>query len=144
MWSAIASVFLGVIGWLATSFFAKPLVDFLNLRSQVLEEMIFTANVDGLSDPVHLQNCRRSLRRLGTKVLATDVAAPWLLRKFLARYGYDLHAAGSSLIGLSNALSVQGLRHLDADKVETGLQLPRTSTAEFLEGIKEQIHKGHA
>jgi hypothetical protein len=46
MWSAIASLFLGIVGWFATSFFAKPFLDFLTLRGLVFEEMIFTANVD--------------------------------------------------------------------------------------------------
>jgi hypothetical protein len=50
MWSAIASVLLGVIGWLVASFFAKPFLDFLNLRSQVHEEIIFTGNVGTMTE----------------------------------------------------------------------------------------------
>ncbi|MGO9719147.1 MAG: hypothetical protein ACLPIG_11145 [Methylocella sp.] len=45
MWSAIAPVLLGAAGWLAASFFGKPLLDFLNLRGQVHEEIIFTGNI---------------------------------------------------------------------------------------------------
>jgi hypothetical protein len=52
-----------------TSFFAKPLVDFLSLRSQVHEEIIFTGNISpmvaGTAD--HLKAVE-SLRRLGAKV----------------------------------------------------------------------------
>ena len=43
MWSAIASLFLGIVGWFATSFFAKPFLDFLTLRDLVFEEMTVTA-----------------------------------------------------------------------------------------------------
>ena len=70
MWSAIVvSFLLGVVGWIVTSFFAKPLVDFLSLRSQVHEEIIFTGNISpmvaGTAD--HLKAVE-SLRRLGAKV----------------------------------------------------------------------------
>jgi hypothetical protein len=44
MWSAIGAAFLGVIGWMVTSFFGKPFLDFLTLRSRVHEEIIFTGN----------------------------------------------------------------------------------------------------
>jgi hypothetical protein len=39
---AIGSFLLGIVGWFAVGFFEKPLLDFLNLRSQVHEEIIFT------------------------------------------------------------------------------------------------------
>ena len=82
MYPAIASLLLGVTGWLVTSFFAKPLLDFLNLRSQVLEELIFTANIDDETMPLY-GTARESLRRLGAKVLATNSTASRLLRRFL-------------------------------------------------------------
>jgi hypothetical protein len=37
MWSAIASLFLGIVGWFATSFFAKPFLDFLTLGASCLK-----------------------------------------------------------------------------------------------------------
>jgi hypothetical protein len=142
MWSAIASLLLGIAGWFATSFVAKPLIDFLNLRSLVLEEMIFTANVSQIVEgtPAYW-TAVESLRRLGAKVQATDVTAPPLLRSFLSKWGYDLTTAGRDLIGLSNSLNLRG-RHLHADRIEKGLRLPRTSTNEFLDTIKEEIRGG--
>jgi hypothetical protein len=141
MWSAIASVFLGIFGWLVTSFFAKPLLDFLNLRSQVLEEMVFTANV---KDPnmIVYKSAVESLRRLGAKVQATDVTALPPLRCFLSKRGYSLGVVGSNLIGLSNSLNVPG-RHLHVDKIEKGLRLPRTSTDEFIAAVKGEIRDPH-
>jgi len=141
MWLLIASVLLGIVGWLATSFFAKPLLDFLNLRSQVLEEMFFTANVDDENMTVY-ESAKESLRRLGAKVQATDVRALRPLRWFLSKWGYNLGMAGSGLIGLSNSLNVSG-RHLHADKIEKGLRLPRTSADEFLDEVKQEIRNPH-
>jgi hypothetical protein len=48
MWS----VLLGIAGWFVASFFAKPLLNFLNLRSKVHEEIIlYTANIDTMTPP---------------------------------------------------------------------------------------------
>src|SRR5208283_3054798 len=96
------------------------------LRSLVLEEMIFTANVNQIvaGAPAY-GTAAESLRRLGAKVQATDLTAPPLLRWFLSKWGYDLTTAGSNLIGLSNSLNLSG-RHLHADRIEKGLRLPRT------------------
>lgn len=139
MWSAIASLLLGISGWFATSFVAKPLLDFLNLRSLVLEEMIFTANVNEIVEgtPAYW-NAVEALRRLGAKVQATEVTASPLLRWFLSKWGYDLAIAGRNLIGLSNSLNLSG-RHLHADQIEKGLRLPRTSSSDCLEMIKEEM-----
>jgi hypothetical protein len=139
MWSAIASLLLGISGWFATSFVAKPLLDFLNLRSLVLEEMIFKANVDRIVEgtPAYW-TAVESLRRLGAKVQATDVTASPLLRWFLSKWGYDLATAGRNLIGLSNSLNLSG-RHLHADRIEKGLRLPRTSSDDFLDMIKVEM-----
>ena len=50
MWSAIASFLFAVIGWFSgirvigrfcTAFFAKPWFDFLNLKGQVHQEIVY-------------------------------------------------------------------------------------------------------
>lgn len=104
---AIWSFLLGIVGWFAVGFFGKPLLDFLNLRSQVHEEIIFTCD-----------KAQESLRRLGAKVHATNDVTTWLplpwhatnviaslpLRWYLSKTGYDLVKAGGGLIGLSNSM----------------------------------------
>jgi hypothetical protein len=98
MWCAIGSFLLGGIGWFATSFFAKPYLDFWNLRGQVHEEIIFTGNIGhmvaGTSD---YDKAVDSLRRLGAKVQATNITALPLLRRCLSNAGYDLVKAGGGL-----------------------------------------------
>lgn len=135
MWSAIVvSFLLGVVGWIVTSFFAKPLVDFLSLRSQVHEEIIFTGNISpmvaGTAD--HLKAVE-SLRRLGAKVQAMNenvsISSLWLvflpLRWFLSKQGYDLRRAGRGLIGLSNSLALTdgGSAH-ETKSIQVALKLP--------------------
>ena len=142
MWSAIGAALLGIAGWIVASFFTRPFLDFLTLRSQVHEEIIFTGNAGPMTvGTASYENAVESLRRLGAKVQATDVTASPPLRWFLSKWGYDLTTAGSNLIGLSNSLNLPG-RHLHADKIEKGLRLPRTSNDEFLDTIREEIRRG--
>jgi hypothetical protein len=132
MSSTIVSLLLGVggavVGWIVTNFFAKPLIDFLNLRSQVHEEMIVTGNIGkmvaGTAD--HFKAVE-TLRRLGAKVQATNVSLSSLpfvpLRWCLSTWGYDLRRAGRGLIGLSNSL-VEGDRAAETSVIQAALKLP--------------------
>ena len=54
MLGTIVAFVVGVAGWLVTNFAAKPYLDFRNLRSQVHEEIVFTANVA----PIGVENPR--------------------------------------------------------------------------------------
>ncbi len=78
-------VLLGIAGWFVASFFTKPLLNFLNLRCRVHEEMILhTANIDTMTRPLGLAYVEAvmSLRSLGTKVQAMNSSASGLLRFF--------------------------------------------------------------
>jgi hypothetical protein len=145
MLGTIATFLLGGLGWFVTSFFAKPYLDFRNLRSQVHEEIVFTANVA----PIGVENPRYrevadSLRRLGAKVLTTNETESRLLRWYLSRTGYDLASAGGGLIGLANALVDPHPAHrvINTDLIQVGLRLKRTSTPEYLSLMKDEIHQG--
>jgi hypothetical protein len=133
MWSAIVlPLFVAVVGWFAFNFFAKPLVDFLSLRSQVHEEIIFTGNIDQMvaGEADHLK-AFEALRRLGAKVQAMNENISSLrlvflpLRWFLSKQGYDLRRAGRGLIGLSNSLTDDG-RAYETKLIQVALKLPPT------------------
>ncbi len=149
MWSAIVPIILGVIasvvGWIVTNFLAKPYLDFRKLRSQVHEEIIFTANAAPMDvkDPRY-REVADTLRRLGAKVLTTNKTESRLLRWYLPRWGYDLAKAGNNLIGLSNSLVEHHPAHrvLFTDSIQVGLKLQRDSAPEYLRAMKEEIHQG--
>lgn len=142
MWSAIASILLGLIGWFAASFLGKPFIDFQNLRAQVNEEVIFTANLDPIAagtqryDKVY-DSAVESLRRLGAKMQATNATATSPLRWFLSQQGYDLVGAGTNLIGLSNSLAKPD-RANHIDKIQAALKLPREYEADYLSELRRQ------
>lgn len=146
MWSAIASFLLGVVGWLVTSFFAKPLLDFLNLRTQVHEEIVFTSNVGHvIAGTPDSNEAVAMLRRLGARVEATNVTASVVLRWFLSNVGFDLANAASGLIGLSNSLANEdGGRAVHKNSIQVGLRLPRDYDDERMRGIEARIRHPNA
>ncbi len=141
MWS----ILLGIIGWFVASFFAKPLLDFLNLRNQVHEEIIYTANIGQTSrdTPAHHKGIE-ALRRLGAKVDAINHTAWWPLRWFLSKNGYDLPMAFKGLMGLSNSLDKHDEgRAIHKNAVQKGLKLPRDFDDEQIDEIRNTRDAQH-
>jgi hypothetical protein len=130
-----------------TSFYAKPYLDFRNLRGQVHEELVFTGNVAPIkpNDPRYRQ-VADSLRRLGAKILTTNETDSRLLRWYLSRTGYDLALAGGGLIALANSLTDQHPAHrvIFRDQIEASLNLKRESLPEYVTHMKKEIHEGRA
>ena len=159
---AIWSFLLGIVGWFAVGFFGKPLLDFLNLRSQVHEEIIFTGNIGPGPgyDKSACDKAQESLRRLGAKVHATNAVTTWLplpwhatnviaslpLRWYLSKTGYDLVKAGGGLIGLCNSLADNPsdlFRAGHTNSIQVGLDLPRDRNDESLRLLKETWERRH-
>jgi hypothetical protein len=139
MLCAIVSFLLGVAGWLVTNFFAKPFLDFLILRGQVHEEILFTANIGQMSRVAPCEAARDSLRRLGAKLEATNTTASPPLRWFFSKCGYDLAGASAGLIGLSISLEEPPHKAIHTNKIQVGLKLPRDYLDEYLEAVRRQI-----
>jgi hypothetical protein len=141
VWSAVGSIVLGITGWLVASFFGKPLVEFLDLRRKVHEEIVYTGNVSTMSLEIPEEKRRyeaafENLRRLGAKVQATNVASSWPLRLFLRKTGYNLAQAGGGLIGLSNSLHLEdGSKAIQRNSIQKGLRLPVDYTDQQIKDI---------
>jgi hypothetical protein len=120
IWGMIGGVLLLALAWIANNFVVKPYLDFRNLKSQVRQELIFTANVGPMSrGTADYSNAVDSLRRLGTQVQVHPLG--WYLRVC----GYDLPKAGTGLVALSNSLSAyDDARTRHKNSVLTGLRLP--------------------
>ena len=130
------------------SFVGKPLLDFLNLRSQVHEEIIFTGNIGPGPgyDKSACDKAQESLRRLGAKVQATSITASRLLRRYLSRTGYDLAKAGDGLIGLSNSMGDDPsdfFRARYTNSIQVGPNLPRDRNDESMRLLKETCERRH-
>jgi hypothetical protein len=146
MLGIIATFVVAVAGWLVTNFVAKPYLNFWNLRSQVHEEIVFTANVAPIDvgSPRYLE-VADSLRRLGAKVLTTNNTAFPPLRLYLSKAGFDLAKAGDGLIALSKSLADSGPHHraIYTNRIQVGLKLQRDYTDDDLCQMKKEISQGH-
>jgi hypothetical protein len=141
MWSAIGSFLLGAFGWFLGSFFGKPYLDFLQLKSRVHEEIVYAGNISEKAPQYHQEV--ETLRRLGAQVHAIDGTAPKPLRLFLNCRGYDLDNAGLGLIGLSNSLEAsKDERALEIALIQRGLKLPADHADEQLQQIEKRISPG--
>jgi hypothetical protein len=130
----ILTAVFGVAGWLAASFLGKPFLDFLALRGQVHEEMVYRANVGPMVgyDKEKFDEAIEVLRRLGAKMHAMNISATPQLRWFFKYSKFDVATAAGNLIGLSNALSPLETTYDDRiphiNKIQIALRLPRTYT----------------
>jgi len=138
----------GVLGWVVASFFGKPLIEFLDLRRKVHEEIVYTGNVGFMDLQDEKQRARydeavENLRRLGAKVQAIDVAATTPLRFVLLKVGFNLEQAGRGLIGLSNSLHLRdGGRMMQTAWIQNGLKLPRDFTDEQIRESRKRMEQG--
>ena len=153
MWSAIGSALGWIVtalsafaGWFVASFFARPFLDFLTLRGQVHEEIVFTGNIGPMT--AHYKESYDQaigqLRRLGAKMQAMNVSATPPLRWLLFNSGYDLATAGTNLIGLSNALNDYDDRAIHVNRIQIALKLQREYTDGDIRQVIERKRNPHS
>jgi hypothetical protein len=113
------------IAWVATNFFAEPLLTFYRRRRAILESMIYCANVgSGSRDDVYLA-AYNELRRHSAALSATWQTSPTAIRVWLRYRGFDLPAAASAILGFSNSLTTQdGSKALFRPKILSALRYP--------------------
>ena len=126
-------------GWFATNFVAAPISRFYDLRGKVHGSLVFTANARARlpSDPRAYDDAQAELRRLATNLSELQQVPVPIPGWYLKLRGYDLVAASSGLIGLSNTLlSTDGSRAVNRHVVEAALRLPLEDSPERIERIR--------
>jgi hypothetical protein len=143
VWSSIGVFVLGGVGWLVTSFAARPFRQFFDLRGEVIHKSVLYANViaaqhegpdfsiisSDLSegDLARLREAERVFRDLAARMRAfalNEHFAVWLVRM----WGYDPMVASTRLLGVSNTLHEAGSHRNDAkDALEKVLRFRTTA-----------------
>jgi hypothetical protein len=133
----VVSIGVGVLSWFAVNLFGKSFLDFLALRKEIHEELIFLSDVNPPSEQtLHegaeedykeevriFSDARQKVRRLGAKMSALNASVyltPYLLRNL----GFDLDSAAKNLLALSTAFEPED-RTVARYMVEVALRLPR-------------------
>lgn len=129
MWSAIASVILGALGWAGARLVFEPLKEIVDLRREVQECLIVFGNLSKDASPEDRRAAAEAFRRIGAGLVSRYVAGwPWV-QWFCARcIRWDIHSAGTMLIGIGNATRAEGFSHANASAtvplIRISLRLP--------------------
>lgn len=103
----LAGLVAGVIGYWFTTFWMKPILRYRELRSSILSDFIFYANIinpDGLVDSMHQLFERRveSNRKNSADLTACILELPFWYLWWLRTRGGNPGRAASTLMGYSN------------------------------------------
>jgi len=112
----IIGLIAGAVGYLVTTFWMHPILRYLDLRQQVLSDLIFYANVvnaDRLNDEMKDRMWKRveANRRHSADLTACLLGLPSWYKHWLKHRGHDPKDAANNLMGLSNTFDYR-----DADK----------------------------
>jgi hypothetical protein len=120
--TALIGVASGAIGYWFTTFWMKPILQYRELRSSVLADFVFYAqvvNADGLNDRMRklYEDRVASNRRHSAELVACLLDLPIWYRWWLRVRGQSPEKAARHLIGYSNTTDYD-----DADKVARAIK----------------------
>jgi len=142
--SVLLTAMVAVAAWFGTHFAGNPFIKFYLLREKIHESLFFTANVG--ADHPGFDKAVEELRRHGAALDAMRVTLPCFPKWYLIeRQGFRLEDAVSGITGLSNSLgNTVGEKAIHRNKIEHGLNLPRTYTDEQMNGINAALSGGNS
>jgi hypothetical protein len=118
--SVLAGAAGGVASWFATDFIARPIVRFFQMRSEIVQCILYYSNVRAAAsergrvsenftddDMARLQEAQSKLRQLAMQMQSFAATEDIALRLVIVR-GYDPLEAGRSLVGYSNSIALYG------------------------------------
>src|ERR1700730_7658125 len=109
MWSALASILLGVFGWVIPKLLIEPGKEIFDLRREAQECMIVYGNLSPEAPADERRTAAEAFRRVGSGLVSRHTAAfRWVTWWYERRLHWDINSAGSLLIGLGNATQFEG------------------------------------
>ena len=126
--SVFVGVVAGAVGYWITTFWMKPILRYGELRSKVLRDLIYFAqviNADGLNERMQKLYEERieSNRRSSAELIACLLELPQWYRVLLRCRGYNPEAAAQDLIGFSNTTEYDAAaRRVERIKIALGIE----------------------
>jgi len=129
MWSAIASVILGALGWAGARLLFEPLKEIVDLRREAQECLIVFGNLSKDAPPDDRRAAAEAFRRIGAGLVSRYIAAwPWVQWFCDQCLRWDIHSVGAMLVGIGNTTRDEGFSHANASAtvplIRTCLRLP--------------------
>jgi hypothetical protein len=141
MWSALASIILGVIGWIIARFLFEPMKEIADLRREAQECLIFHGNVAKDAPAEERRAASDAFRRIGAGLVSRHIAAYTWVRWCCAWLGWDIHSAGALLISLGNSIQFEGFSLANLSPtvahVRGCLKLPAPETPPMVQTLVE-------
>jgi hypothetical protein len=108
MWSALASIVLGAVGWWISHLLFEPMKEIVDLRREAQECLIVHGNLAKDAPAEERRAASDAFRRIGAGLVSRHIAAyPWV-RRCCAWLGWDIHSAGALLVGVGNTTQFEG------------------------------------
>ena len=112
MWTAIATVILGGIGWIIVKLLFEPLKEIVDLRRQAQECLIAYGDLSKDSPADDRHAAADAFRRIGAGFVSRHYApypwANWTYDFILRWLQWDIHSAGNLLISIGNGTQSAG------------------------------------
>ena len=127
--AVLIGVFTGAVGYWFTTFWMKPILQYRELRSKVLIDLVFYAqviNADGLNERMKARYEERivSNRRLSAELTACFLESPFWYQWWLRARGHMPERAATDLIGLSNTTDYEAaFKRVERIKVALGIKV---------------------
>lgn len=111
-----ASAVLGVLGYVGAQFAVKPISELRTTREAIAKSLVLFANADTVvnvtgSENARTREARGKYRELASTLIAQANSIPfygvWSCLRIIPTFA-DIEKARANLIGLSNAVGVQG------------------------------------
>jgi hypothetical protein len=112
MWSAIASIILGALGWAGAKLLFEPLKEIVDLRREAQENLIVYGNLSKDAPQDDRRMAAEAFRRVGAGMVSRHIAAwPWV-KWFCDRcVRWDIHSAGVMMVGIGSSTRDEGFSH---------------------------------
>lgn len=112
MWTAIATVILGGIGWVVAKLLFEPLKEIIDLRRQAQECLISYGDLSKDAPTDDRRAAADAFRRIGAGLVSRHYApypwANWTYDFVLRWWRWDIHSAGNLLISIGNGTQSVG------------------------------------
>ena len=148
MWGAIASVLLGVFGWMFAKLLFEPTKEIVDLRREAQECLILYGDVSKDASSEERTDAAVVFRRVGAGLVSRHMAAyPWVAWG-IGRLNWDIHSAGELMISLAQKTQFEGYSHASISPfwpfIRDSLKLPipkqSPNTRALMENLKQSPH----
>jgi len=129
MWSAIASIVLGVCGWGIAKLLFEPLKEIIDLRREAQECLIVYGDLHKDAPADERGQAAGTFRRIGAGPVSHHYAAyPWVTWAYALGLRWDIHSAGEMLIRIGKGIQSIGYswpnNSADVSLIRQCLRLP--------------------